>query len=77
MYSFDECECCCHSCPGVMHILACCSPCPICHRNIKFNLEKHSSACREERIKLMETCLGRPLSETEKAYYENNAYLKL
>jgi len=57
---FDECDCMCHVQEGVMHIMACCHQCPICHKNIKpFVFDDHVQRCekrKDDLDKLISEC---------------------
>ncbi|MDX1373021.1 MAG: hypothetical protein R3321_11155 [Nitrososphaeraceae archaeon] len=49
----SECDCDCHRTKSKKHIMACCSQCPHCKRNIKrFFIGDHIKECEAERKKL-------------------------
>ena len=48
-YCGHECDCICHINKNIVHVRACCTPCKICGRRIKFNLlEKHTRICHKD-----------------------------
>lgn len=43
---FEECDCECHTDPGVMHCAPCCDTCPKCGAHIKFGYyDQHIATC--------------------------------
>ena len=58
-----ECRCSCHRLPvgTVKHVMACCSPCPECHKNIKPGyLEYHIQADHGKKQEEKTVCLCKP-----------------
>ena len=43
-----QCDCDCHSEPGIIHIVSCCDLCAICGRNIAHGeMNRHLAACHK------------------------------
>ena len=45
MIDLNECQCSCHTTPGMMHVVACCSRCPKCGKNIAYGFKEHKEQC--------------------------------
>ncbi len=47
----NQCNCSCHSSCSIMHIVACCSPCPYCHLRItRGGLKRHLKKLHPEKV---------------------------
>lgn len=47
-----ECDCICHTQPDIVHVVACCTKCSFCGKNIRMvYIDSHEEECRKEHMK--------------------------